>query len=61
MKKEIKEYIVRVGYRNFHFPNGRTALNFAVDAATALEEEEGAYNNDVTIEVITRELPEVEE
>lgn len=39
--KQIKEYIVEVGYRKFRFDNAQDALNFAIVAAqTSVDEDE---------------------
>lgn len=53
--REIKRYVVRVGYRDFIFEDCDTAVDFANMAAQTLVKDESSSFNRVTITVETEE------
>lgn len=57
--REIKRYVVSVGYREFVFEDSDTAMDFAITAAmTLVADGNGTSFNEVTIKIETQEAEE---
>ena len=60
--KEIKRYVVSVGYREFIFTDCDTAMDFANMAAlTLVADGNGTSFNEVTIRIETEDIEDADE